>query len=931
MSESATPPEERVGAPATVSTSISGGRVGRVINIAQAGVVQLPPEVAVSPTERQQQRNRERMLERVRQFWVTGLLEESLQGATLQALGLESRPDAVPDPWQGTEARSATSLGSIDHVFDDADGQLLILGEPGGGKTTTLLELARVLLDRAEFDPDLPIPVVFPLAPWATRRLRLADWLVDELTKRYGVPVKIAQEWIDEDRVLPLLDGLDEVVAEHRPSCVAAVNTFMRTRTHDLLGLVVTCRVGDYQRLPIQLQLRRAVLLQALRDDQIDAYLTSAGDQLAGVRDALHADATLRELAATPVLLHAMTVAYRGVEAESLPQSGSIEQRRRQLFSTYIDAMFNRPVAADRFTRDTTMRCLGWLARALARQGQTVVYLDYLQPDWLSERIHRAWYSAVDRLGGGLLIGLAFGLLGALTFGLDFALVGRGGGSGSPGARPLGALAVGIDQGLAVGLAAGLVGALFGGLPRPASDRDRTWRTVRGAILGCLVVGLGSGLIFRLQLEANASPEDPLRPGLLSGIGAWLFFGLMGALAGVLTSPNPEIVDEGAAPGRPWFAVPFGALLGIAGGLVHGLLYWVILLAMGAIEPGSDAGVRFAGALALIAGLVGGLFALIGAGPPWRGLDMRRMLERGVRGWLITGLTCGLVAAICFGLVSALAQAFGPGFRVQPELGGGLGSGRGGGLGTGAGSGLASGLGSGLLFGLMGALAGGLSSGLAQGLAGRGRRIGVIDAVGWSTTAALRSAISGLLAGCLLGAVVGLVFPLSDRVVVGPGGSRGIGLVGVPNNIPLFALIFGLAGALAFGFTGGLAGRELESRIVPNQGIHRSARAAIVVGIASSVLFSLIGGLAFAGSDRLAFGLLLGPALGLPAGLSLGGYACMSHAALRLVLWRTGALPLDAIGFLDAASERIFLRRVGGGYIFVHRLLQEHFAGTTAH
>jgi hypothetical protein len=59
-------------------------------------------------------------------------------------------------------------------------------------------------------------------------------------------------------------------------------------------------------------------------------------------------------------------------------------------------------------------------------------------------------------------------------------------------------------------------------------------------------------------------------------------------------------------------------------------------------------------------------------------------------------------------------------------------------------------------------------------------------------------------------------------------------------------------------------------------------------------------------------------------------YACISHIALRLVLWRTGALPLRTITFLNYATERIFLRRVGGGYIFVHRLLQEYFAGLDA-
>jgi hypothetical protein len=31
-------------------------------------------------------------------------------------------------------------------------------------------------------------------------------------------------------------------------------------------------------------------------------------------------------------------------------------------------------------------------------------------------------------------------------------------------------------------------------------------------------------------------------------------------------------------------------------------------------------------------------------------------------------------------------------------------------------------------------------------------------------------------------------------------------------------------------------------------------------------------------------------------------------------------------GRLDAAVKRIFLRKVGGGYIIIHRLPQDHFA-----
>jgi len=37
-------------------------------------------------------------------------------------------------------------------------------------------------------------------------------------------------------------------------------------------------------------------------------------------------------------------------------------------------------------------------------------------------------------------------------------------------------------------------------------------------------------------------------------------------------------------------------------------------------------------------------------------------------------------------------------------------------------------------------------------------------------------------------------------------------------------------------------------------------------------------------------------------------------------------MPWNYPRFLDSAAERILLRKVGGGYIFVHRLLLEYFA-----
>jgi len=37
-------------------------------------------------------------------------------------------------------------------------------------------------------------------------------------------------------------------------------------------------------------------------------------------------------------------------------------------------------------------------------------------------------------------------------------------------------------------------------------------------------------------------------------------------------------------------------------------------------------------------------------------------------------------------------------------------------------------------------------------------------------------------------------------------------------------------------------------------------------------------------------------------------------------------MPRHYPDFLDEAANRVILNKVGGGYMFIHRLLQEHFA-----
>ena len=65
---------------------------------------------------------------------------------------------------------------------------------------------------------------------------------------------------------------------------------------------------------------------------------------------------------------------------------------------------------------------------------------------------------------------------------------------------------------------------------------------------------------------------------------------------------------------------------------------------------------------------------------------------------------------------------------------------------------------------------------------------------------------------------------------------------------------------------------------------------------------------------------------GLFIALLFGGFTCIQHFALRLVLYRSGCIPWNYARFLDYCTERSLLQRVGGRYRFIHKLLQEHFA-----
>ncbi|HAA10559.1 MAG TPA: hypothetical protein DCE41_02230, partial [Cytophagales bacterium] len=91
-------------------------------------------------------------------------------------------------------------------LFNQHQGRLLITGDPGAGKTTLLLELAQQLLaTEAE-----QIPLVLDLATWRSHFNTLEAWWL-ELLPQMGYSKSLARRLVAEKRILPLLDGLDEV------------------------------------------------------------------------------------------------------------------------------------------------------------------------------------------------------------------------------------------------------------------------------------------------------------------------------------------------------------------------------------------------------------------------------------------------------------------------------------------------------------------------------------------------------------------------------------------------------------------------------------------------------------------------------------------------------------------------------------------------
>jgi len=274
---------------------------------------------------------------------VKSRINSSLHNRVYIVLSTEQNPEQIELPWSGeiklgNQPKIRLDNTEIINVFDQEDvaGRLLILGQPGGGKTTMLLKLGEELVNRADNNISDSVPVLFSLSSWKNDHQNIRDWLIEQLKEKYGIGKNIGKQLVDNQELIPLLDGLDELTAERQEKCVIKINEFLRSS--DWNNPIAICsRTQEYQRYTSLLQLNNSLELYPFSQEQIYQYLHST-DNLQ-LWDSISHNNDLMQLAKTPLLLNIIVITAQEISIQTWQNFKSSEECLSYLFNAYIRRM----------------------------------------------------------------------------------------------------------------------------------------------------------------------------------------------------------------------------------------------------------------------------------------------------------------------------------------------------------------------------------------------------------------------------------------------------------------------------------------------------------------------------------------------------------------------------------------------------------------
>jgi hypothetical protein len=423
----------------------------------------------------------------------------------LTELDVVDRPEHVAGPDVGRSLIGRGPLqfsGRTDRIGEMASGfrglarrRLVILGEPGTGKTTTAVLLVRELLDR--YEPGEPVPVLLTMSDWDPSTETLYEWLAHRLAVDYPALRAAAfgpdapRSLVAQRRIMPVLDGLDELPEQRRVKILVRLNEVAAD------PLVLTCRTAEYEAAvtaPGGDALTGAAVIEPIPLTAADAadYLAGclpprAGPGWPDLLAVLNSDpnSPIARALATPLALWLLRKTYVDHRADP---SGLCDTSRFDTADAIVDHLLDDVVGAViRANPPTTKpdehpfrprrawppaRATAWLG-FLARDMNTLGSGDLAW--WQLRYVALRKGAAAAGVVAGLVMAVAVGLRDGISFGLTTGLVD---------ATVLG-LVFGITVGFATGLTVWLVFALLLGL------------TVSDAGLSAVVAGQpGVGLAF---------------------------------------------------------------------------------------------------------------------------------------------------------------------------------------------------------------------------------------------------------------------------------------------------------------------------------------------------------------------------------------------------------------------------------------------------
>lgn len=250
--------------------------------------------------------------------------------------------------------------GELHPVFElseQYDG-LVILGDPGSGKTTFLKSLALRLA--ANPGPEPRLPVLAPISAFAkelseSNNLRVGDFLARYVHANEGPAAfaEVLDRALEQGRALVMLDGLDEVRDERlRDKVVQRVVNFYLFHRQAGNKFLLTSRIVGYRDVRQTAEGLGECTLLEFTDEDIEAFVdrwcavlerAASGETPSAAADAqrersellaaIHRDPGVRELAANPLLLTILALVKRqGVE---------LPDHRAELYEKYLDALLS--------------------------------------------------------------------------------------------------------------------------------------------------------------------------------------------------------------------------------------------------------------------------------------------------------------------------------------------------------------------------------------------------------------------------------------------------------------------------------------------------------------------------------------------------------------------------------------------------------------